>query len=152
MFDRPKITAMTFSFGQAQHERIEVDVLRYERAPTGEYHDDNWLTVEIQICVGGFRGEAGAAILTGELVAFMSQLRPLFETLRGSAEFATLEEQLILRLTGDGKGHIQLRGEMADQPGIGNRLHFTLQFDQSQLGESIRALETVISKFPVRVV
>jgi len=82
----------------------------------------------------------------------MSQLRPLFETLRGSAQFATLEEQLVLRLTGDGKGHIQLHGEMADQPGIGNRLHFALQFDQSQLGESIRALETIISKFPVRVV
>jgi hypothetical protein len=143
---------MIFCFGQSQHERIDVDVLRYERAPTGEYHDDNWLTVEIQICVGGFRGKTGAAILTGELVAFMSQLRPLFETLQGSAQFATLEEQLILRLTGDGKGHIQLHGEMADQPGIGNRLYFTLQFDKSQLGESIRALETVISKFPVRVV
>ena len=84
--------------------------------PPATYHDDNWLTVEIQICVGGFRGEAGAAILTGELVAFMSQLRPLFETLQGSAQFATLEEQLVLRLTGDGKGHIQLHGEMADQP------------------------------------
>ena len=38
----------------------------------------------------------------------------------GSAEFATMEGQLSLRLVGDGKGHIELRGELADQTGIGN--------------------------------
>jgi hypothetical protein len=37
---------MTFSFSQSQHERIEVEVLRYERQPVGEYHDDNWLMVQ----------------------------------------------------------------------------------------------------------
>ena len=46
---------MTFSFGQSQHERIDLDVLRYEREPVGEYHDDNWLTVKIQVCAGNPR-------------------------------------------------------------------------------------------------
>src|SRR5207253_7730240 len=41
---------MTFSFGQSEHERIEVDVLRYERSPVGEYHDDNWLTSQVSVC------------------------------------------------------------------------------------------------------
>ena len=63
-----------------------------------------------------------------------------------------LEEQVHLRLTGDGNGHIELVGEVADQPGIGNRLRFTLQFDQSQLGASVRELERVTSEFPVRAV
>ena len=53
-------------------------------------------------------------------------------------------------LSGDGKGRIELVGEVADQPGIGNRLHFALHFDQSQLAASIRDLESVISQFPVR--
>jgi hypothetical protein len=141
---------MIFSFGYSEQERIEVDVLRYERAPVGEYHDDNWLAVEIRVRAGGFRGNAAAAILTGELVGFASQLRPLFETSSGSAEFATMEGQLSLRLVGDGKGHIELRGEIADQAGVGNLLHFTLQFDRSQLGASIQELERVISQFPVR--
>jgi hypothetical protein len=57
---------------------------------------------------------------------------------------------LHLRLTGDGKGHVELAGEVADQPGIGNRLHFTLHLDQSQLGASIHELERVTSQFPVR--
>ena len=141
---------MVFSFGHSERERIEVDVLRYERAPVGEYHDDNWLTVEIRVQAGGFHGKAGAAIVTDELFRFASQLRLLYETLSGSAEFTTMDEQLSLRLAGDGKGHIELRGTVADQPGIGNRLQFTLQFDQSQLGTSIRELEAVTLQFPVR--
>jgi len=141
---------MIFSFGQSEHERIEVAVLGYERAPVGEYHDDNWLKVEIRVGVGGFHGTVDAAILTDELAAFLRQLRPLFESLRGMAEFTTLEGQLHLRLAGDGKGHIELVGDVADQAGIGNRLHFTLDFDQSQLGASIRELETVVAAFPIR--
>jgi hypothetical protein len=143
---------MMFSFGQSQHERIEVNVLGYERLPVGDYHDDNWLTVEISVLAGGFRGNVKAAILTGELAEFHAQLRLLHQNLSGTAKFTTLEEQLHLRLTGEGKGHVELSGEVADQAGarIGNQLHFKLQFDQSQLGTSVRELERVTSEFPVR--
>ena len=58
---------MTFSFGQSERDRIEVDV---ERAPVGEYYDDNWLTTQIKVRVGGFRGHFDAALLAGELGAF----------------------------------------------------------------------------------
>ncbi len=143
---------MKFLFGQSEHERIEVEVVRYERPAAGEYYDDNWLTTQIRVQVGGFRGQVDAALLTAELTSFLAALRSLYETLRGSAEFSTMEEQLHLRLMGDGKGHITLTGELLDQPGIGNRLHFTLQLDQSQLGASIHELETVTAQFPVRAV
>jgi hypothetical protein len=120
-------------------------------APVGEYWDDNWLRAESDVVAGGFRGRATAAFITSELSKFLSELRPLFETLRGKAEFVTIEEQLRLQLVGDDKGHIELTGEVADQPGIGNRLHFSFEFDQSQVGASIRELEQVTSQFPVRV-
>ena len=123
----------------------------YERPASGEYWDDNWLAVEITVRAGGFRGKAAATIITSELTKFLEELRPLFETLSGSAKFATMEGQLSLRLAGDGKGHIELHGEVADQAGVGNRLHFTLEFDQSQLGASVRELERVASQFPIRV-
>jgi hypothetical protein len=143
---------MIFSFGQLQHERIEIDVQAYEqRAATGDYWDDNWISVEIRVRAGGFRGKVYAAFLAGELTAFLSELRPLYETLGGAASFTTMEEQLSLRLHGDGKGHIELEGEVSDQSGIGNCLHFKLQFDQTNLATSIRELEQVTSKFPVRL-
>lgn len=142
---------MTFSFGHSEQEHIEVEVHGYERGAVGEYYDDNWLSVEIRVRVGGFLGKASASIITGELTKFSSDLRSLHQTLSGAAAFTTMEEQLSLRLVGNGKGHIELRGEVADQPGLGNRLHFTLRFDQSQLEASIRELERVTVQFPERV-
>jgi hypothetical protein len=141
---------LVFSFGQSERERIEVKVLNYERQPVGEYFDDNWLLVEITVRAGGFHGNASATIITGELEQFLSELKPLYEKLSGSAKFVTLEGQLKLQLNGDGKGHIKLLGEVADRKGVGNRLHFTLEFDQSQLRASISELEKVMLKFPVR--
>jgi hypothetical protein len=141
---------MIFSFGQSERECVEVNVLRYERAPVGDYYDDNWLKIEISVQAGGFEGKVNAAILTEDLEIFLSQLRPLYETLSGSAKFGTMEDQLNLKLAGDGKGHIELHGEVADRPGIGNRLHFALQFDQSQLRVSISELEKITLQFPVR--
>ena len=141
---------MILSFGGEERERIEVDVHGYERAPSGEYWDDNWLTVEIRVWVGGFRGKAAATIQTSELTAFAAELHSLFEKLEGVAKFTTLEGQLSLHLVGNGSGHIDLKGEVMDQAGIGNRLCFGLQFDQSRLKASIHELEEVLSNFPVR--
>jgi hypothetical protein len=140
---------MKVSFGQSERERVEIDVPAWKRASVDDY---NWLTVCIRVQAGGFQGEVSAAILTDDLVRFLAQLRPLHQTLSGSAEFSTMEDQLSLRLVGDGKGHIDLSGEVADRAGDGNRLHFRLQFDQSQLGASVRQLEQATSDFPACVV
>lgn len=141
---------MIFSFGQSQHNRIEVDVLHYERPPSGEYYDDNWLIVQIRVAAGGFRGKVDASILTDELVGFTAQVRSLNETVSGTAQFTTLEEQLELTLTADSKGRITLSGRVADEAGVGNRLCFEFDFDQSQLNTSLRELEQVVETFPIR--
>jgi len=143
---------MKFSFGKSEYQRIEIDVLRYEQPAGGEYYNDNWLTTQIRIRAGGFRGKVDAPLLTGELAAFLAGLRPLYDPLCGTAEFLTMEDQLHLRLVGDGKGHVELTGEVLDQAGIGNRLHFTIQIDQSLLRAAIHKLERVTAEFPVRSV
>jgi hypothetical protein len=139
-----------FSFGESERERIDVKVMSYERPVSGEYHDDNWLTVVINIRVGGFSGRVGAAIVTDELVRFAERLHALYEQLAGSAEFRTLEGQLALTLSCDALGHITLLGDVLDQAGIGNRLSFRIALDQSFLQQSIRELDEVIRAFPVR--
>ena len=142
---------MTFAFGQSEHERVSVDVLSYERPVTGEHYDDNWLVVAISVLAGGFSGRARASILTDELVSFAEQLHPLCETLNGTAEFSTLEGQLSLKLLGDGRGHINLTGEVLDRAGLGNTLSFSFEFDQTLLQRSIHELDSVIRAFPVRI-
>jgi hypothetical protein len=137
---------MTFSFGQSQQERIDIEVIGYEREPVGEYIEDNWLTIEIRVQAGEFSAKVKTAVLTEELVKFSADLQVLFHTQKGSATLKTLGAQLGLRLEAVGIGHVQLFGEVE----AGHRLIFTLLFDQSLLGLSIRELEEVIVLFPVR--
>lgn len=127
-----------------------MEVRGFERVPTGEFWDDNWLKVDLRVWAGAFQGTTSASIVTIELTKFLAGLRQLWETLGGSAAFSTLEQQLKLRLDGDGRGHITLSGEVSDQPRGGNRLHFTLGLDPSQLISAIRELEAITSKYPVR--
>lgn len=131
-------------------ERLRMDVLGYERKPTGEYFDDNWLSVVVEIKAGGFAGVFSASFLTGEIEAFRQEAAKLYESLMGRAEFRTLEEQLSLDLVGDGRGRIRLTGSAADQPGIGNTFAFAFTFDQTQLQSSVQSLEQLLGVFPVR--
>lgn len=141
---------MKFSLGGTEHERIEVELTGYERKPAGEYYDDNWVRGHVSIKVGGFSGGFNAAFLAEDFSRFLGQLGPVYESLSGKAEFNTLEGQLMLAAKGDGKGHIEVRGEAMDVAGTGNRLTFYLELDQTQLAGTITELRNVVSEFPVR--
>jgi len=127
-------------------------VISYERALSGDYHDDNWLIVTIEVSAGGFSGSAKATIQAAELVSFSEQLHSFYDTLSGTAEFSTLEDQLHLTFTGNRKGGIRLEGTVSDAPGIGNTLSFSFEFDQTYLQRSLRELEAVLHAFPVRTI
>jgi hypothetical protein len=141
---------IAFSLGGAEHERVAVEVMSYERAATGNYHDDNWLNVMVTVSLGSFEGAFPATFLTEEFVAFRDALRILCDTLQGEAKFETLEGQLFLKLSGNGRGQIFLKGHALDRAGDGNRLEFEVELDQTHLSGALRDLETTIERFPVR--
>lgn len=143
-------TVQTIFLGRDECERIEVRVHAYERAPVGDFHDDNWLRVSVDIRAGAFSGAFEGAFLAPEFSDFRDRLRILHETLRGTARFSTLEEQLSLELVGDGLGHIALKGMALDAPGMGNRLEFHLDLDQGHLATALLGLDNVVETFPVR--
>ena len=141
---------VAFSLGGSERERVSVEVAKYARAPTGDYHDDNWLNVTVTVSVGAFNGTFPAFFLTEEFVAFRDELKKLHETLRGDARFTTLEDQLFLALSGNGRGQISLKGYALDRAGDGNRIEFQLEIDQTHLAGAMRELNAIIEKFPVR--
>ncbi len=95
-------------------------------------------------------GSSMPHFLTADFSQFLTQLVNLHDSLNGKAEFQTLEEQLFLELKGDGKGHINIRGEAMDMAGIGNRLIFNILIDQTQFRMSISQLKKITSHFPIR--
>jgi len=81
-----------------KYERFEINVFGYGCAASGNYHDDNWLSVEISISCGGFHGKFPAMFFTGDLQSFHAQLVSLYQILTGTAKFETLEGQLKLEV------------------------------------------------------
>lgn len=140
----------SFAFGGEENERVEVQVHGYERAPVGEYYDDNWVRVSVLVVVGAFSGEYAAAFLTSDFVGFREELQALHRSLEGKASFSTLEDQLSLELTGNGRGGIALKGIAIDAPGTGNRLEFELELDQSYIPSVLEGLNEILDKFPPR--
>jgi hypothetical protein len=132
----------TWTIGQRQEERLSVTVL--SRAAKEEGYD--WVSARASIDVGGFRGDVALTITLSDMVRFAGQLRPVYETLKGQAEFRTIEDQLFLKLTIDHLGHVSVGGHLRDQAGIGNKLEFKLELDQSflkgTLAELNKAIET----------
>ncbi|HEY8357345.1 MAG TPA: hypothetical protein VIL30_07755 [Ramlibacter sp.] len=122
----------------------------YERAPVGEFYDDNWVRVSVHLNVGAFAGSFEAAFLTSDFAEFQNGVSSLYESLAGVARFSTLEEQLGLELTGDGRGHVVLKGVALDAPGVGNRLEFEIPLDQGHLSTALKGLHGITSSFPVR--
>ena len=136
--------------GAEEHERVELTVLGYERQATGEFYDDNWLSCEVRVQAGAFGGKYSASFLASELSQLHQSLECLYRNLKGSVRFESMESQLELQFTCDSLGHIAVLGTAMDQAGIGNKLSFSVSFDQTFLQRLVQELRQVVQAYPVR--
>src|SRR5688572_3782594 len=72
---------------------------------TGDW-DKNWIQSRVTVKGGAFRGQFNCYLMTTDFELFKRQLKPLYDSLQGQAEFKTLEDQIGIICTGDGLGHI----------------------------------------------
>jgi hypothetical protein len=111
--------------------------------------DGNWIVCELEIASGGFRGSFRADLRSEEFSAFLEQAQGLVHTLEGSASLTTMEGQIAVFLTGNGKGTIRVHGEAIDEAGGVNRLQFAFDIDQTYLGPICQSLEHLLAAFPL---
>jgi hypothetical protein len=137
-----------FQIGSNRAEQLLVRVI--SRSSGDDYWDGNWLTCEVRLSAGGFRGQFQANLRTDELERFAAQVRTLYDDLKTPALLEPMEEQLVLRLEGDGRGHIDCHGEARDVVGTGNLFRFELQLDQTQLFATMAQLSELLNRYPVR--
>ena len=135
--------------GDSEGQRLLIQPVGRRHPGLFDYWDGNWIACDIQIAAGGFRGGFHADLRSEEFQAFLGELESLSQALEGSAAFSTLEGQLAFSLTGDDQGHVSVKGEAVDQAGIGNRLHFEFDIDQTSLPQICQALEHLLVAFPV---
>jgi hypothetical protein len=113
-------------------------------------HDGNWLKARVTVSAGAWAGSFEANLRAEEFEVFREQCESLQKTLKGTAAFNPLEPWFRLRLTGDGKGHIELTGDAIDRVGTGNQLRFAFRdLDQTFLPPLIDQLREVERNYPV---
>lgn len=137
-----------FSLGGASRERIEIQITRVEAAEARD--PSNWMRARVSLAARGFSGNYEMSFMAGDLISFGRELELLHRDLNGIAHFRTMEGQLYLQLTGDRLGKISVLGEARDEPGIGNRLKFQLEIDQTYLASTIREVNALIESLSVR--
>jgi hypothetical protein len=128
---------------------LTVTLLGRSHPGATDYWDGNWVRASVQLAAGGFRGSVGGDLRAEELAQFHGRLVRLQQSLRGTAEFDTMERWLSIRVAGDGKGHMEFRCIIRDQPGIGNTLDCTLATDQTFTQRTVAELGAAVQAFPV---
>ena len=136
--------------GSRSGEHVAIEVRSYEHPEANDRDDGNWLVSRVSVRAGAWSGIGTASLRAEDFVDFLRQIRILLQNPTAQAIFTTMEGQLEFRLSGDRLGHVTVEGEALDQPGVGNRLCFRFEVDQSYLPALISALEEIITDYPVR--
>ena len=137
------------SIGDSEGDRIEFRVAGRSHPGSSDYWDGNWLRTTVTVRAGGFSGRFRADLRAEEFSSFRDQLTQLYEALQGEAAFTTFEGQVLLVAAGDGRGHVAVKAELADAPGIGNRLKVSLCLDQTYLPAVLESLDLLLATWPV---
>jgi hypothetical protein len=112
--------------------------------PIGRVSRDGWFQSPVKIKVNGFEGHINSYFETQDIGVFQKQLSSLYDTLRGVAELKPTEGQFGFSLTGDGQGHIEVKGYAYSQASYGSCLEFEFNIDQTHLPKFISSIQKVL--------
>jgi hypothetical protein len=135
--------------GDPDGQQVLIRVLSRNHPGLFDYWDANWVACELQISAGGFRAGFRADLRSEEFQRFLDEAEAVNRSLEGTATFSTMEQQIALTLSLDGRGHVLVDGEARDAPGSQNCLRFGFEIDQTYLREICRSLEVILRAFPV---
>ena len=138
-----------FILGAERGDHVRVEVTGRAHPEASDFWDGNWVNTRISARAGGFRGGASAFLRTTDFADFREQLHTLHQRLTGEAVFETLEGWLAIRVVGDGRGHMDTRVTLTDEPGVGNKLLFAVpDLDQTHIFDTIAHLCEIEEMYP----
>jgi hypothetical protein len=126
------------------HIGSDSEYLRFE-IPDGE-SSEGWLRADVEVSVQCFKGAVSAYFEGYDFREFEKKLRPLYDSLKGIAEFSSREQQVLFSLEGNGRGSISVSGEAWSQACYGSRLEFSFEIDQTFLPGVLAQLEQINAK------
>jgi hypothetical protein len=131
------------------HQYVQIRVHGQERPSAVDFDDSQWLIADLQVQVGGMSADVPRVALSiEELRDFATELTDVHRTLTGSAHLESMENWIDVRIEAQANGTLHVEGDVQDQPGTGNALHFTLiDLDQTHLPPLIADLDHALSRY-----
>jgi hypothetical protein len=111
--------------------------------------DRNWIKTQVTVKGGVFSGQFDAEFMTADFEIFKRQLKKLENDFNATAKFEPWEQQLVLKIKGDGLGHFEVDCEATPEPHLGQTLTFSISFDQTEIKELVRQLDKITKAFPI---
>ena len=127
---------------------LKIEVIGFAYPDAKDDWDRKWVKSKTSLKAGGFAGQFSCDLMISDFEKFKEQLSELYEKMNGIAIFDTIEDQIKIRIKGDGIGHFEADCKVMDSPGIGNSLDFTLEFDQTFIPQMINQLDNIKQTFP----
>ena len=139
---------ITFFELKGSGEFLRINVIGLAHPDAKEDWDRKWVKSKVSLKAGGFIGQFACDLMTSDFQQIKEQLSELYEKLDGIAIFDTIEDQIKIKIKGDGIGHFMADCIVMDSPGTGNSLEFELEFDQTYIPEMINQLENITRTLP----
>jgi hypothetical protein len=133
----------------AAQDTIRLEALKLKFPEAVLDWDRNWVLTKVTIKAGVFSGQFSAEFMTTDFELLKRQLILLDKDFNKVAKFSPLEQQLILTIAGDGLGHFAIDCEATPEPNGGQKLTFSLLFDQTEIKNYIRQLDRITKQFPI---
>lgn len=129
---------------------IAIEVLSYERPEVMDPDDANWLKCGVSVKAGPFTGAFPCTLTTRDLATLTERLKTALGVPSGKVAFRTTESDISLEILFDNRGTAVVLGSVEPQVSPEASLHFRFETDQSYLTQTLRQLESVLRRFPVK--
>lgn len=106
--------------------------------------DDDFYKVTLQLHISGITTSIGAYVMIGELSQFQKDLSKLYDTLKYSFVFVSIEDNVELRFTPNATGQIEIKGYVRNSDYTAS-VDFTIETDQSYLPSTIKQVKEVLT-------
>ncbi|SIT74016.1 WapI family immunity protein [Pontibacter indicus] len=106
--------------------------------------DNDFYKVKLQLHINGITTGISAYVMIGELSQFQKDLSKLYDTLKHSFVFASIEDNVELRFTPNATGQIEIKGFVRNSEYTAS-VDFTIETDQSYLPSTIKQLKEVLT-------
>lgn len=130
--------------GAGNYLRLEPIRLNYPDAE--DLWDRKWLNTNIIVKGGRFQGTYSGDLTIDNFKYFKDMLSTLYNNISSQFEFIDLEENLEIKVNGDGIGHFFAQVAATDTI-LNATLKFSIEFDQTQIPKMIMQLEKILTKF-----